>query len=228
MPIAPGCPRWTCMAIGSLFALVPMLSVAGSAPAQTNLGVVLGVSSSSLNGDRPPNGTYTKESSPILGLSAEFGIGDGLYLIMQPQYLTRGTGVAFAVEDQEEPRDSLTLSLSYVSVPMGLKVVSGSGRYYVSSVLDLGILTSATLDSGSTEEDVKGSVDPIDLAIGLGLGGQFSIGRRPMTIELRYSQSLLNLPSEGSQIGIGGTLPVRFRASGIQLVAGLYFGLGGT
>ncbi len=216
------------MAFGLLFALLATAGLASSAPAQTNLGFLLGVSSSSLQGDTPPDGAYTRKLSSIVGLSAEFGIGDGLSLIIQPQYLTRGTGVAFAVADQEEPRDSLTLSLSYVSVPMGLKVESGSGRYYVSSVLDLGILTSATFDNGSTEEDVKGSVDPIDLAIGLGLGGQFSIGRRPMTIELRYSQSLLNLPSEGSQIGIGGTLPVRFRVSGMQLVAGLYFGLGGT
>ena len=221
-------PRWTCVAIGSLFELVAIAGFAAAALAQTNLGILLGASSSSLNGDKPPNGTYTKKWSPIVGLSAEFGIGDGLYLIMQPQYLTRGTGLAFAVEDQEEPRDSLTLSLSYVSVPMGLKVQSGSGRFYVSSVLDLGILTTATFESGSTEEDVKDDVDPIDLALGLGVGGQFSIGRHPMTIEIRYSQSLLNLPSEGSRIGGDQTFPVRFRAAGLQLVTGFYFGLGGT
>ena len=98
----------------------------------------------------------------------------------------------------------------------------------MSSVLDLGILTSATLDNGSTEENVKGDVEPVDLAVGLGVGGKFSIGRRPMTVELRYSQSLLNLPSEGSRIGGDGTFPARFRVSGLQLVAGLYFGLGGT
>ena len=94
------------MAIRLFFALVPAAGLAGSASAQTNLGILLGVSSSSLNGDTPPNGTYTRKSSPIVGLSVEFGIGDGLYLIMQPQYLTRGTGVAFAVADQTEPRDS--------------------------------------------------------------------------------------------------------------------------
>jgi hypothetical protein len=215
------------MAIGLLFTLVATAGLPGPATAQTNLGILLGASSSSLNGDKPPNGTYTKKWSPIVGLSAEFGIGDGLYLIIQPQYLTRGTGVAYAVEDQEEPRDSLTLSLSYVSIPVGLKVASGSGRFYVSSVLDLGILTTATLESSSTEEDVKGDVDPIDLAIGLGVGGQFSIGRLPMTLELRYSQSLLNLPSEGSRLGEDQTFPARFRVSGLQLVAGLYLELGG-
>jgi hypothetical protein len=98
----------------------------------------------------------------------------------------------------------------------------------VSSVLDLGILTSATLDKGSTEENLKGGLESLDLALGLGVGGQFSIGRRPMTVELRYSQSLLNLPSGGSQIGIEDTLPVRFRISGLQLVAGLFLGLGGA
>jgi hypothetical protein len=211
--------------------LVGLASIVGFAPpavAQTDLGVVLGVSRSSLRGDTPPNGTYTTEWGPILGLSAEFGIGDGLYLIAQPQYVTRGTRVAFAVEGQTEPQDSLTLSLSYVSIPMGLKVRSESGRWYASSVLDLGILTSATFDNGSSEEDVKDSVDSVDLAVGLGVGRQFSIGRRPMTIELRYSQSLMNLLTEGTQVGGGGTFPGRFRVSGLQLVAGLYLGLGGA
>ena len=220
-------PRRTCIALGLLLALVPTADLAGSAPAQTNLGILLGVSSSSLDGDTPPNGTYTRLWSPIVGLSAEFGIGDGIHLIVQPQYLTRGTGVAFAVAGQEEPQDSLTLSLSYVSVPMGLKVATGSGRFYVSSVLDLGILTSATLSDGSTDEDVKGDLHPVDFAVGLGVGGQFSIGRRPMTIELRYSQSLFNLPKDASQIGDDDRLPARFRVGGLQLVAGLYFRLGG-
>ncbi len=220
-------PRWTCVAIGLLFELVAIAGSAGAALAQTNLGILLGASSSSLNGDAPPNGTYTKTWGPIGGLSAEFGIGEGLYLIVQPQYVTRGTGVAFAVADQEEPQDSLTLSLSYVSIPIGLKVASGSGRFYVSSVLDLGILTTATLESSSSEEDVKGDVDPIDFAIGLGVGGLFSIGRLPMTLELRSSQSLLNLPSEGSRLGSDQTFPARFRVSGLQLVAGLYLELGG-
>ena len=216
------------MAICLFLALVAMAGFAGSAPAQTHLGVVLGVSSSSLKGDTPPNGAYTDKSSLIAGLSAEFGIGDGLYLIVQPQYLARGTGVAFAVAGQEQHRDSLTLSLSYVSIPVGLKVESGSGRYYVSSVLDLGVLTSATLDNSSGSEDVKDDVDAVDLAVGLGVGGQFSIGRLPMTIELRYSQSLLNLPSEGSRIGGDETFPTRFRVAGLQLVAGLFLGWGGA
>ena len=218
-------PPRACIGVGFLLALV---ATAGSAAAQTDLGILVGVSSSSLNGDAPPNGTYTRKWSPIVGLSAEFGIGDGLYLITQPQYLTRGTGVAFAVADQPEPKDSLALSLSYLSIPMGLKVESGSGRFYVSSVLDLGILTSATLDQGSTDEDVKDEVDVVDFAVGLGVGGQFSVGRRPVTIELRYSQSLLNLPSDASQIGNDETFPTRFRESGLQLIAGLYFGLGGA
>jgi len=90
------------MALGLLLALTPAAGLAASAPAQTDLGILLGVTSSSLDGDSPPNGTYTSKSSLIAGVSAEFEVGDGLHLIIQPQYLTRGTGVAFAVADQEE------------------------------------------------------------------------------------------------------------------------------
>ena len=56
-----GHARRTCIAIGLLFALVPAAGLAGSASAQTDLGILLGVSSSSLDGDTPPNGTYTKK-----------------------------------------------------------------------------------------------------------------------------------------------------------------------
>jgi len=66
------CPGRTRMAIGLFFALVPAAGLAGSASAQTNLGILLGVSSSSLRGDTPPDGAYTRKLSSIVGLSAEF------------------------------------------------------------------------------------------------------------------------------------------------------------
>ena len=91
------------MTVGLLFALVRAAGLAGSPSAQTNLGILFGVSSSSLNGDTPPNGTYTGKSSPIVGFSAEFGVGNGLHLIMQPQYLARGTSVAFGVAEMFPP-----------------------------------------------------------------------------------------------------------------------------
>ena len=91
------------MTVGLLFALVRAAGLAGSPSAQTNLGILLGVSFSSLNGDTPPNGTYTGKSSPIVGFSAEFGVGNGLHLIMQPQYLARGTSVAFGVAEMFPP-----------------------------------------------------------------------------------------------------------------------------
>ena len=185
----------------------------------------MGQSSSALGGDAPKEGTFTARKGILAGISAEFGIGDGLWLIAQPQYVGRGSGLAIPVKGEKEPRDSLSLSLDYLSVPVGLKVVTGGGRFYVSSVLDFGFLTGATLNDGSTDKDVNEAVKNVDLAVGLGVGAEFSLGSPRMTVELRYLQSILNLAEPDADIEDDG-FPKRFRASGLQIVAGLHMGGG--
>ena len=225
--------RFRCEALGArppgvsaaLAAAVMILLCAPPAHGQTSVGVLLGLSSSSLGGDAPDRGTFTAKGGLVVGLSGELHIGDGLWLIAQPQYVGRGTGVAFAVRGEEEPRDSLALSLDYVSVPVGLKVVTRNGLFYVSSVLDFGFLTGATLSNGSADRDVSTAVKDIDLAVGLGIGTGFSLGSPYMTVELRYVQSILNLPEEDASID-DDDFPKRFRASGLQIVAGLHLGGG--
>lgn len=207
---------------------IAMMALASTMPVsgQTNVGVLFGANSSSIGGDSPDDGELTAKTGAIAGLSVEFDMGEGLYLIVQPQFVGRGSGVAFAVEDEPEPRDSLSLSLDYISVPVGLKVVSPTERFYASSVLDLGFLTRANFNDGSSDTDVKDAVNAFDLAIGIGIGTTFSVGGPSMTIELRYSQSILNLPSAEISIGEDG-FPRRFRASGMQLVGGLFLNRGG-
>lgn len=71
--------------------------------------------------------------------------------------------------------------------------------------------------------DVKDALTDFDLAVIFGVGRMFPVGRPRITAEIRYSQSLFNLAGDAT----GQDLPVRFRASGFQLLAGVLLPLGG-
>jgi len=58
-----------------------------------------------------------------------------------------------------------------------------------------------------------------------GFGVVFPVGRPRITTELRYVQGLVNL--SGAEQGLIQELPDRFYSSGLQIMAGILFPLGG-
>ena len=212
-------------AVVSLCMLVTLGSMPGVSQAQVSIGAVLGVNRTGLSGDKPDNTSYSNHAGPIAGLVLEVSVAKDVAIVFQPGYRQSGANIGFQVPDQEEHVDSLSARLDYFSIPVLLKVITDGGRWYVTSGLDLGWLTSATIStvSGSQEMDVKDSLTNFDLAVIFGIGRMFPVGRPRITAEIRYSQSLLNLADDSA----GGDLPVRFRASGFQLLAGVLLPLGG-
>ena len=81
----------------------------------------------------------------------------------------------------------------------------------------------ASLTTSSGENDVKHLLQDIDLSMVFGFGAKIPLGAPLLTLEFRYAQSLLNVAD--MQVG-QQDLPVRFRSSGFQLLAGLIFPLG--
>jgi hypothetical protein len=205
--------------------LVALGSIPGVSHAQVSIGAVLGVSRTGLSGDKPNKTSYSTRAGPIAGLVLEIPVAKNVAIVFQPGYRQSGANIAFDVPGQEEPVDSLSLRLDYVSLPILLKVITDGGRWYVTSGVDLGWLTSATLStvSGSQETDVKDALNDFDLAVIFGVGRMFPVGRPRITAEIRYSQSLANLAGDST----GQDLPARFRASGFQLLAGVLLPLGG-
>jgi hypothetical protein len=193
-----------------------------AAAAQISVGAVLGVNRTNISGDKPDDTSYSTKAGLIAGLVLEVPVAKGVAIVFQPE---SGTNIGFEVPGQEEPVDSLSVGLNYFSLPILLKVITDGGRWYVTSGFDLGWLTSATIStvSGSQETDIKDALTDFDLAVIFGVGRMFPVGRPKITAEIRYSQSLLNLASDAT----GQDLPVRFRASGFQLVAGVLLPLGG-
>jgi len=212
-------------AAASLCILVAFGSVPRASHAQVSVGAVLGVNRTGLSGDKPDGTSFSTSAGLIAGLVLEIPVAKGVAVVFQPGYRQSGASIGFVVPDQEEPVDSLSLGLDYFSLPILLKVITDGGRWYVTSGIDFGWLTSANIStvSGSQEVDVKDALSDFDMAVIFGVGRMFPVGRPRITAEIRYSQSLFNLAGDST----GQDLPARFRASGFQLLAGVLLPLGG-
>ncbi len=198
---------------------------APSANAQFAIGVQAGVNRTSLSGDAPSNTKYKSGTGFAAGIVGEIPLAKNVKLSLQPMYLQRPFTIAFKVEGEEEARDSIDISLDYIAMPILLKVVTGSGKTYVSGGVNLGYLVDATATAGNETSDISKVFRDIDLSAAFAFGVQLPIGSPLLTLELRYEQSILNManPDEDPE---GQSLPVRFRTSGFQFYAGILLPLG--
>jgi len=210
-----------CLAVGALFATAP------DARAQLLLGVRAGSGSTSLKGDKPRDATYTGHRGFSLGVLVGVPVGDGILLVAEPGFVERGTGLAFAVPNQDELRDSVDLSLKYVTLPLGLRVVSDGGRFFVSSTVDLSYLISADVDEGSGPRDVSDAVNPLEVSVRFGVGVHIPVGRPVLTLEFGYEQSARNLTND-SVTPPEWSFPPRFLVRGFRISGGLQIEVGGA
>jgi len=193
---------------------------------QVAIGVFGGIDRTDLSGDAPSGIKYRPETGFAVGAVGEYRIATDVWLSLQPTWLQRGTKIAFAVDGEEEAVDSLKVAVNYLSLPLLAKIVSGNGKTYVSGGVDLGFLLNATLSGTADAEDISHTFKPIDLSAIFAFGVMLPIGRPRLTIELRYSQSIVNAASSEQDPEVY-SLPPRFRWSGLQLFAGFLYPLGG-
>jgi hypothetical protein len=207
-----------------LLALVPQ------ADAQVRIGAYGGITSSGLTGDAPQNAEYRKRIGPVIGALVEVPVADNVLISVQPSWKQKGTKIAVDVEGQDERQDSLSLGLSYASIPVLMKIETAGGKVFVNSGFDAGFLLDAKLspvEGDGEDEDVSDLIKDFDLAVNFGVGGQFPIGLPRLTIEARYSQSLTNNSNVSVDIGADELIPTRFRSSGFEFLAGIWIPLGG-
>jgi hypothetical protein len=207
-------------------ALLFVIFVTPAVHSQVNLGAFGGVDMTNLSGDAPSKTKYRSETGFAVGVVGEFRVASDVWLSLQPTWLQRGTKIAFAVEGEEEAVDSLKVAADYLTVPLVVKIVAGHGKTYVSGGLDLGFLLNATLSGAGENQDVSHTFRPIDLSAIFAFGVMLPIGRPRLTIELRYSQSIINAASSEQDPEVY-SLPPRFRWAGLQLFAGFLYPLGG-
>jgi len=183
------------------------------------------LSSTSVSGDAPEDASYTSRIGFGFGAVAEYSLTSDIRISMQPSYARRGTGVGYDI-GEEELRDSLSLSLDYISIPVMARFLSAGGSWFVNGGFDFGILLDASLEDVNTgsSADVKESVNPFDVMMIVGVGTSIDLNPASLTIELRYGQSLANAGAN-DQLTAAAGIPVRFRSSGFQLLAAILFPL---
>jgi len=208
-----------------LVALLLTLSSSASAQGRFFVGATGGMTRMHLSGDAPDDASYTSLTGFAAGVIGEYALTDDIRLSVQPSYVRRGTGVAFDV-GREDLRDSLELSLSYLSIPAMARFISPRGFWFVNGGLDCGFLLNASLSdlNAGGSVDVKNFVNGLDLMMIVGAGTFFEIAPAILSLELRYNQSLLNAGSS-DQLAAKAGVPVRFRSAGLQFLAGVLFRL---
>ena len=215
---------WVTAVLGAL------LAVPGHG--QVTLGVQGGFNRTNLSGDAIDGTKFTSRRGYVVGAVVEFGLTSDVKLSLQPMWQQRGANIAFKVpaEEPNEPndtewRDSLDVTLGYLSLPILLKVTAISGRTYVTGGVNVGYLANATLSDGTTDDDISSVFLSYDVSAVFGFGVAFPIGRPQLTVEARYEQSITNV-ADPARDADGDPFPVRFRNTGLAFLAAVLIPLG--
>ncbi len=215
-----------------------MLFATQSASAQLSLGVVGGVNSSNLkvDVDQPiavplptggnVQGSFNSRTTFAIGGVAEYYFSPMVGLSVQPMYSQHGSKFVFDGPVVAPLNAESTTKLSYVDIPVMLKVQFGRSnvRPYVTSGFTLGFLTSAKSVGGGEETNIKDSVKSTNSYWSIGGGLNLPVTGKTVFIEGRYTLGLTNI-NEGPQIQpLSAT--AELKTKGFQFMAGVTFPLG--
>lgn len=153
---------------------------------EVRLGAELGVAINTLS-----EGFEDTLGGPHGGLGIEIGLADNLSL---------ETGAMYARKGGRSKSLNTELRLDYIHIPALVKFSRGIGKPYASAGLSLGINIGGNSVDLSTDSstDIGDSVETIDLALAVGVGGSFSVGSRSaISVGIQYSLGLTNV-IEGS------------------------------
>jgi hypothetical protein len=225
----PGRPRGHRPLLNRLLAglaLSAFILPAGAA-GQWVVGAQAGLAAFAVAGQAPEGGSYGRHVRVLASGLIGYRLGTSVVLRVEPGWVQKGAGVFYDVEGLEEPVDSLSLNLDYVSVPVVAQVFTPGGRGFVTGGFEIGVLSSAVLVTGDADEqDVKGLLESADLSWTFGAGGLVRRTQPEVSLELRYSQSLSKAFEGSADMPVPG-LPSGLRSSGFQLMAGVSWRLGG-
>jgi len=208
--------------------LMTLLALPTGADGQIVLGVQGGLGSFKVKGDAPARFGYSGAWGGNAGLVLQWTVAEDVALSIQPSWTRKGTGVTVEVKGVQEPVDSMKLKLTYLSLPVLVKVATRSGRGFVTAGVDVGYLEAASLTVGDAPGiDVEANLETTDVSALFGVGGTIRGGSPTITFEARYNQSIFRVLPPSALGQVTSALPEGFRSSGFQLILGALFPLGG-
>jgi hypothetical protein len=199
----------------TIFTLVLLAGVAGTAQAQSDvsLGLKAGASLSNFTG------ADAKDYKNLFGFHAGVfaNIGITSMVAFQPELLYTQKGAKRPLVGISGPEGDLTLRAHYVDVPLVFHV-NANGLFFEAGP-QVGLLVGAQSKFGNTSTDVKDRYNTLDVGYVAGLGYQRKTGPG---IGLRYNGGFTNV---GKAITAGGTtFQDRARNSDFQLYVTYSFG----
>ena len=203
-----------------LLSAVPTLS-------DTNIGLYAGNNSANLSGDSPSRWRYMSKNGLTGGLLLEQKIATDVWLCASPGFSVKGTKIGVDIPGERDPKDSLSVNINYVSLPLLVKIVTKYPNVFVSAGFDFSWRQNAfykQIENSGDKVDISDGFDDVNISALFGVGFLFSVGRPLLQIELRYMQGLLNI-STFEAMNPEEQLPPQFKTKGMQVSVGLVYPL---
>lgn len=209
--------------VGPLAALATLV-VSMPAGAEVRVGALAGVNIAELQFNmEDPDVSLHSQSLLAVGAVVEIGLSRHLSLQLEPMYLQKGGKVD--IRDFFGEDASASLRLSYVELPVLLKLSKPSGRArpYVIVGPSVGYRTGIrSRDEVTGEEQDSTDADEMlekwDFGVAAGGGLAVPVGRASVFVEGRYTWGLVNLNKEDEEFTMNNR--------GIQVLAGFTFPIG--
>jgi len=209
----------------TIVVLLTTCIVAGVDRAQAaTIGAQIGVDRAGIDGDTPPNISYSDEFGIVAGVQGEIDLPHDLALSLQPAFVRKKTKGTVAIAGGQTLESDLTFD--YISVPLVVKFAQAGGRTYVAGGVAADFLSTARLEFNGSAADVKDAFSSTGLGAVLGFGVVFPVGGTRLTTELRYVQGISNM-TKGSVAAAAGALAPRLHSTGWELIVGDLLSIGG-
>ena len=205
--------------------LICLTTAASNALALENLGIIGGISGTSLEGDQPRDFSFDPGTGFAVGALVEFALTDDVLLSLQPGYLYSRTDITYKDRSAGVERDSLSLDVDWVVLPVLARIFSDNGTLFATGGFDLAWVVGGNFGDGQVDKPASSILRNLDVAAIVGVGVSLPVGRYRITGEVRYRQGLINSAKNDTEED--ESLPKRFRFAGFQLQAGLILPLGG-
>jgi len=212
------------------------LFIALPAGAQVKLGVIGGLNIANLSGEEPDGTKIDFSSRTAFGVGGvlDVGLNENVALRFEPMYLQKGA--EFTQTDPDLGAATITSKAAYLEVPLFLKIAFGTSttRPYLMAGPTLGFNLSSKFElsaSGiSAEIDAKEVTQSTDFGLIFGAGVSFAAGNNSIFVEGRYALGLSDIVQAGTLEFMGERVPfddVNVKTSGLQIMGGISFPLGG-
>jgi len=176
-----------------LFLLPIFLILQIDAFSQVDLGLIVGLDNSKLSGDKFPNTKYKSSIGYIFGITIDPHLNDIISLSFHPGISHAGSRIQVPDTIQNQYKDSITVRVNRIHLPIFVKIQSKSKRVYFLSGVAIGYGLSLKAESDIEEIDISDELKKWNIALNFGFGYQIPIKKSKLYFELRYGQSLINI-----------------------------------